>query len=103
MDLFGDGLARGQTPAAGCAAASRYAHSCQIRPVRFAHENGDVLAGVSDVSCALPAGAVSADIQGLAYDSRKVGADYLFFAFSGSEDGRGAVCNAARRRARMRL
>jgi UDP-N-acetylmuramoyl-L-alanyl-D-glutamate--2,6-diaminopimelate ligase len=46
---------------------------------------GDLLAGLA----AVPAEVAGAEVTGLAYDSRKVGPGYLFFAFPGAkEDGR---------------
>ena len=44
----------------------------------------EVMGGIPCL-CALPEGSDAIDIQGLAYDSRKVSEDYLFFAFSGAK------------------
>src|SRR5512132_222663 len=48
----------------------------------------ELMEGVSLIS-AVPKSAAAAEISGLAYDSRKVGPGFLFFAFPGSKaDGR---------------
>jgi UDP-N-acetylmuramoyl-L-alanyl-D-glutamate--2,6-diaminopimelate ligase len=44
----------------------------------------DLLVGVP-LTSELPPGFASADVSGLAYDSRKVGPGYLFFAFAGAK------------------
>ena len=49
---------------------------------------GELLEGVSTLS-AIPTSALSTEIHGVAFDSRKVGPAYLFFAFPGAKaDGR---------------
>ena len=60
--------------------------------------NGEqVLSGVS-LKLPLPAEFAAAEIGGLAYDSRRVGQGYLFFAFPGAKvDGRAFVQAAADR------
>jgi UDP-N-acetylmuramoyl-L-alanyl-D-glutamate--2,6-diaminopimelate ligase len=53
-----------------------------------------VLEGI-EISRGLPTEALSADVRGLAYDSRKVEPGYLFFAFSGSKVDGAQYANAA--------
>jgi UDP-N-acetylmuramoyl-L-alanyl-D-glutamate--2,6-diaminopimelate ligase len=58
---------------------------------------GRVLEGVPLIE-ALPASSVGAEVRGLAYDSRKVEPDYLFFAFSGAKTDGAQFAAAALRK-----
>jgi UDP-N-acetylmuramoyl-L-alanyl-D-glutamate--2,6-diaminopimelate ligase len=58
---------------------------------------GELLDGVPTLS-AIPSTSLSAEIQGVAFDSRKVGRGYLFFAFPGAKaDGRQFAAQAIQR------
>ena len=50
-----------------------------------------ILAGAG-LRSPLPDALGETDVKGLAYDSRKVAAGYLFFAFEGAKAGWRAVC-----------
>jgi len=58
-------------------------------------ELSQVLEGIPLLSADLPSALQTSQVRGLAYDSRKVEAGYLFFAFSGSKVDGAQYANAA--------